>query len=101
MIISIKRRPKSGWPGSVTLTSVRSSSGGLLTGVLRCSVEALRDVALDVPFCPGPRLLYGFQGRMTAAARSEAVGVITKLRLVVRLQEGAYHFLQQLVGPRG
>src|SRR5882762_7542465 len=31
-----KQRPKSGWPGSVTSTSVKSSTGGLLTGVLRC-----------------------------------------------------------------
>ena len=63
------------------------------------ALKTLRNVALDVPFSPGPRLLHGFQCRMTAAARSEAVGVITKLRLVVRLQEGAYHLLSQLVRP--
>ena len=64
-------------------------------------LKALRNVALDVLFSPGPRLLHGLQCRMTAAARSEAVGVVAKLRLVVRLQEGTYYFLQQLVGPRG
>src|SRR5215831_17940857 len=83
----------------------RCCSAGIACGfskeASRCTIETLRNVALDVPFRPGPRLLYGFQGRMTAAARSEAVGVITKLRLVIRLQEGAYHVLQQLVGPRG
>ena len=57
-------------------------------------LKALRNVALDVLFSPGPRLLHGLQCRMTAAARSEAVGVVAKLRLVVRLQEGAYYFLQ-------
>src|SRR5207302_1776569 len=35
---SAKRRPKSGWVGSVTSTSVGSSTNGLLTGVLRCAV---------------------------------------------------------------
>src|SRR6266516_746504 len=37
---------------------------------------------------------------MASAARAEPVGAVGELRLVVRLQDQAQHFLQQLVRPR-
>src|SRR6266568_1337918 len=36
---------------------------------------------------------------MASAARAEPVGAVGELRLVVRLQDQAQHFLQQLVRP--
>ena len=64
------------------------------------ALEALRHVACDIPLGPGPRLLHGREGRVTAAARPQAGGVVAKLRLIVGLQERAQNFLQQLVRPR-
>jgi len=57
------------------------------------ALKALSHVALDVPLGPGPRLLHGRERRVTAAARSEAMGVVAQLWLVIRLEKGAYNLL--------
>ena len=63
------------------------------------AVEALRDSALDEPFHPVPATGDLAQGGVTAPARTEAVRVWTELRVVIRLQQEADHFLQYLVRP--
>src|SRR5579884_3763322 len=59
------------------------------------------DIPLDQPRGPMPSPIDRVQSGMTTASRSKAVGMIAELRLVIRFQQGAYHFLQQFVGPRG
>jgi hypothetical protein len=64
-------------------------------------VETLGDVAFDEPRRGLPRVVDVPQRRVTAAAGPETVGGGTELRLVIRLQKGAHHFLQQFVRPGG
>jgi hypothetical protein len=56
-------------------------------------VEALNNVALDIPLDPSPMPGDLPQGGVAASVGPEAVGVPAELRLVIRLQEGANHFL--------
>ncbi len=63
-------------------------------------IETLGDVSLDEPRHTSPRLRYFRKGRVTAPSRPEAVRAVGELRLVIRFQKGADHFLQQLVRPR-
>jgi hypothetical protein len=62
-------------------------------------VETTFDITLDGPLralpVPGDVLQCG----VTAQPGSETVGMGVELRLVVGLQEAAYDFLQQFVGP--
>src|SRR6266511_3365868 len=61
--------------------------------------ETVGDVAFDEPYRPAPLALDLVQGGVTSAAWAEAVGEVGELRLVIRFQKGADHFLQQLVRP--
>ena len=63
-------------------------------------VKTLGDVALDKPARPGPGFRHLAQGGVAAPAGPVTVGVIGELRLVVRLQQQADHFAEQLVRPR-
>src|SRR3972149_10290578 len=62
-------------------------------------VETLRDIPFDEPRGSLPSLDLRQSG-MTPMRRPKAMRESTELRLVVRLQDGAHHFLQQLVRPR-
>ena len=64
-------------------------------------VKASFDVTLDEPLRALPVLGDVLQRGVTAQTGPEAVGVVAELRLVVRLQDGAHHLLQQLVRPCG
>lgn len=57
------------------------------------------DVTLNEPGGPVPSPVDRVEGGVTPPTRSEAVGVVAELRLVIRFQQGAYDFLQQFVGP--
>jgi hypothetical protein len=61
--------------------------------------KAVGDVTLDEPHRSPPLVVDLQQGTMTPAAGAEPVGAVGELRLVVRLQDQAEHFLQQLVRP--
>ena len=63
-------------------------------------VEAPGDVTLDKPGCPGPGDRHLAQGGVAAPAGPVTVGVLGELRLVVRLQQQAHDFAEQLVRPR-
>ena len=63
------------------------------------AIKAAGDIPLDEPDGSLPSLDRG-QGRVTAPIGPKAVGEPAKLRLIVRLQDGAHHLLQQLVRPR-
>jgi len=63
-------------------------------------VEALGDVALDKPARPGPGLRHLAQCGVATPAGPVTVGMLGELRLVVRLQQQAQHFAEQLVRPR-
>src|SRR6266487_5133624 len=62
--------------------------------------ETVGYVALDEPGRAPPSGTDALQRGVTAPARTETVGVAGELRLVIRLQQQADHFLQQLVRPR-
>ena len=62
--------------------------------------ETVGDVALDEPHRPAPLVIDLLQGGVRPATWAEPVGAAGELRLVVRLQNEADHFLQQLVRPR-
>ena len=49
---------------------------------------------------PAPLVVDLLQGGVTPAAWTEPVGAVGELRLIIRFQEGADHFLQQLIRPR-
>jgi hypothetical protein len=76
---SAKRRPQSGWVGSVTSTSVRSSPGGLLTGVLRCSIVRHLGAGASSDVSPAP----GARGGAHKTARQVAPGGGTRAERVV------------------
>jgi site-specific DNA recombinase len=61
-------------------------------------VKTLRDIPFDEPHGALP-FLDLCQGGMTPMRGPKAVGESAELRLVVRLQDGAHHLLQQLVRP--
>src|SRR5919199_533977 len=63
------------------------------------AVKALRNVALDEPGGPQPRLLKLPERMMAPASSAEAIRPLGELRLEVRLQDEADHLLQQLVRP--
>src|SRR6266852_2282161 len=63
------------------------------------TAEAVGDVTFDEPRCSAPPRVDRLQGGVTATAGPEPVGVVGELRLVVRLQQQAQYFLQQLVRP--
>src|SRR5215471_12970267 len=48
-------------------------------------IEAARDIALDEPSCPIPRVFDRVEGGMAPAMGTEAIGVVAELRLVVCL----------------
>ena len=62
--------------------------------------EAIGDVSLDEPGRPGPGVGHLPQRGVAAPAGPETVGAVGELRLVVRLQQQAHHFADQLVRPR-
>jgi site-specific DNA recombinase len=62
-------------------------------------VEALGDIALDKPARPGPGSRHLAQGGVATPAGPVTVGAIGELRLVIRLQQQADHFAEQLVRP--
>ena len=63
-------------------------------------VETLGNIALYKPGRPGPGYCHLTQGGMAAPAGAETVGAVGELGLVVRLQQQADHFADQLVRPR-
>ena len=62
--------------------------------------EAVGDIALDEPCGPFPGFADFPQCGMASAAFSEPMGLVREPRLVVRLQQEAYYFADELVGPR-
>src|SRR5215470_14340715 len=64
-------------------------------------VEEFGDVALHQPARAGPGGLDLSKRCMASSLRTEPMGMLTHLRLVVGFQNGAHDFLQQLVFPRG
>jgi hypothetical protein len=48
-------------------------------------IEAARDIALDEPACPIPRVFDRVEGGMAPAIGTETLGVVAALRLVVCL----------------
>src|SRR5262249_53056183 len=62
-------------------------------------VEALNQVSLDIPLDPSPVPGDFPQGGVTTSASPEPVRVPTELRLIIRFQKGANHFLQQFIRP--
>src|SRR5262245_40298182 len=93
-----KRRPNSGWLGSVTSIS-SELPGGFWKGASCWQVVALLDVALDEPLDPSPVPGDLREGSVTTSAGPKAVRMRAELRLVVGVQQGAQHFLQQFVRP--
>jgi hypothetical protein len=61
--------------------------------------RTIGDIALNEPRRSAPLTLDLLQSGMTPAAWAEPVGTAGELRLVIRLQQGADHFLQQLIRP--
>lgn len=64
-------------------------------------IEASFDISFDEPLRAVPSMLDSGQGRMATMLRTETVGVLAKLRLVVCFQDGTHDLLQQFVGPDG
>src|SRR4249919_1179109 len=64
-------------------------------------VEEFGDVALYKPARASPCGLDFLQGCMASSAWAEPVGVLTHLRFVVRFENGAHDFLQELILPGG
>lgn len=62
--------------------------------------EAVGDVALDEPVRSLPDLDHLTQRGVAAPARTEAVGPVGELDVVVRLQQQTHHLSDQLVRPR-
>ena len=62
--------------------------------------EAIGDIALDEPCGPFPGFADLPQCGMASAAFAEPMGLVRELRLVIRLQDQAYHLADQLAGPR-
>jgi hypothetical protein len=63
-------------------------------------VETLGDVALDKPAGPGPGIRHLAQRGVAAPAGPVTMRTVRELRLVIRLQQQADHFAEQLVRPR-
>ena len=61
--------------------------------------EAVGDVTLDEPHGPGPGFLHFPQRGVAAPAGPEPVRTVGELRLVVRLQQQAHHFADELIRP--
>jgi hypothetical protein len=59
--------------------------------------ETVGDVALDEPVCSFPDIHDLTQCGVAASARPKPVGEVRELRLVVGLQQQAYHLGDQLV----
>src|SRR5262249_31079600 len=64
-------------------------------------VEAPLDVTFDEPLRTRPEAEEVAECRVTPPPRPEAVGPVAELRLVIRVQDGPHHLLQQLVRPAG
>ena len=54
--------------------------------------ETIGDIALDEPGRPGPGISHLTQCRVAARARTKTVGAVGEHRLVVGIQQEAYHF---------
>src|SRR5438270_13133669 len=65
------------------------------------AVKTLGDVALNEPRCSMPVVVDFPERSVTSALRTEAVGVWAELRFVIRSEDHAHHFLQQLIRPGG
>jgi hypothetical protein len=63
------------------------------------AAEAVGDVTLNKPGCPGPGLGYFRQCGMAAAAGTETMRTAGEPGLVIRLQQDAHHFADQLIRP--
>src|SRR6185312_6173796 len=61
--------------------------------------EAVGDVSLDEPGCPGPGVSHLAQRGVTAPAGTETMRTAGELRLVVRLKQQAHHLADQFVRP--
>ena len=64
-------------------------------------VKTSADISLNKPDRPFPRVHDLNQSSMTSPVWSEPMGMGTELRLVIRLQDEANHFLQEFVRPGG
>ncbi len=63
------------------------------------AAEAVGDITLNEPGCPGPGCGYFRQCGMTAAAGTETVRAAGEPRLIIRLQENAYYFANEFIRP--
>jgi hypothetical protein len=61
--------------------------------------EAIGNVSLDKPGCPGPGAGYLRQCGMAAAAGTETMRTARKPGLVIRLQQDAHYLADQFIRP--
>src|SRR5947199_8328376 len=61
------------------------------------TLKTLADIALNEPTGARPEMPDFRQGSMTAPTRPEAVRTSAELRLIIRLQDQPYHFLEQFI----
>ena len=59
--------------------------------------EAVGNVSLDEPGCPGPGVRHFAERSVAAPAGAETVGKVGEPRLIVRLQQEADHLAHQLI----
>ena len=63
----------------------------------RCMIQATFDVAFDIPPCPCPGFTDRGEGSGASSVWPETVGLLRKLWVVIGFQNGAYHFLYELI----
>ena len=63
------------------------------------TLKTLADIALNEPTGARPEMPDFRQGSMTAPTRPEAVRTSAELRLIIRLQDQPYHFLEEFITP--
>ena len=63
------------------------------------TLKTLADIALNEPTGACPEMPDFRQGSMTAPTRPEAVRTSAELRLIIRLQDQPYHFLEEFITP--
>ena len=63
------------------------------------TLKTLADIALNEPTGARPEMPDFRQGSMTAPTRPEAARTSAELRLIIRLQDQPYHFLEEFITP--
>src|SRR3974377_2307770 len=64
------------------------------------TAEAVGNVSLDKPGCPGPFSCHLAQGGVAAATGTETVRAARKPRLVISLQQEADYLAHEFIRPR-